>query len=276
MEQIAKKAVRDGKIEIIRFLAAVIIMNGHAVSLGFNSERPFMYGWIYVEFFFIVTGFFTAGYFSKKNSNGYPGYINILKVSAGYTVSKFIPFLAYTIIPVIITYVFRNLPFLSEAGKVSFINRLTRLPAELLYLSEASPHGTLSYPLWFLSAMFIALPFICIILNIKIVKLDLFIAVGYCAFYYQIADFGLIAMPNTIFRAFGGMCLGIIIWHFTEWIRVKTIRFPLRVMITVIEVFTFILPLFISFMNYSMRDFQLICFILWMAAIQSGQSLIPR
>lgn len=276
MEIVSKKAARDGKIEVLRFLAAVIIMNGHAVSIGLYSERPFMYGWIYVEFFFMVTGFFTARLFAIKNKEQYPATVNIVSISLKYTLSKFLPFLAFSSVPMIITYVLRNLPLIEASGRLSFINSLTRLPAEILYFSEASKQGTLTGPLWFLSAMFIVTPFICMILNIKINKAGLFIAIWYCAFYYQLADFGLIAFPNTILRAFGGMFLGIIIFHFAEWIRGKELNNALRLIITAMEITTFILPLFISYMNYSIPRFQLICFILWIFAVQSGKSYIPK
>ena len=47
---------RNGKIELLRFLGVVFIMNAH---FGYNADRPFLGGWYYVEFFFIITGFFT-------------------------------------------------------------------------------------------------------------------------------------------------------------------------------------------------------------------------
>ena len=57
---------RNGKIELLRFLAAIFIMNGHLSQIGFENDRPFLGGWFYVEFFFMLTGYFTMMHFEKK------------------------------------------------------------------------------------------------------------------------------------------------------------------------------------------------------------------
>lgn len=45
--------MRIGKIELMRFLGAVLIMNAH---FGYQ-DRPFQLSWFFVEFFYIITGY---------------------------------------------------------------------------------------------------------------------------------------------------------------------------------------------------------------------------
>lgn len=55
---------KDCKIETLRFIAAVFIMAGHIyAAIGYDGSFPFPVGWYYVEFFLILTGFFTAKQF---------------------------------------------------------------------------------------------------------------------------------------------------------------------------------------------------------------------
>lgn len=54
--------MRIGKIELMRFLGAVLIMNAH---FGYQ-DRPFQLSWFFVEFFYIITGYFTMRHFEKQ------------------------------------------------------------------------------------------------------------------------------------------------------------------------------------------------------------------
>ena len=57
--------LREGKIELMRFLAILMIMCDHMGTIGLKElDRPFTGTWIYVEFFLILSGYFTASHFS--------------------------------------------------------------------------------------------------------------------------------------------------------------------------------------------------------------------
>ena len=59
---------KDGKIELMRFLACLMIMSDHMGTLGLkNLERPFRGTWVYVEFFLILSGFFHRKTFYKQD-----------------------------------------------------------------------------------------------------------------------------------------------------------------------------------------------------------------
>ena len=60
-----KSKIIDGKIELMRFFAALMIMCDHMGAIGLKDlERPFRGTWIYTEFFLILSGYFTAKHFA--------------------------------------------------------------------------------------------------------------------------------------------------------------------------------------------------------------------
>lgn len=55
---------RSGFIDIIRFIAALLIMAHHMYNIGLQYY-PFWDCWIYTEFFLLITGYFTAKHFEN-------------------------------------------------------------------------------------------------------------------------------------------------------------------------------------------------------------------
>lgn len=58
--------MRIGEIELMRFLGAVLIMNAH---FGYQ-DRPFQLSWFFVEFFYIITGYFYNETFRETGTTG--------------------------------------------------------------------------------------------------------------------------------------------------------------------------------------------------------------
>lgn len=53
---------RNGNVELVRFIGSLIIMASHIENMGFENY-PFISGWIFVEFFLFITGYYTAKHF---------------------------------------------------------------------------------------------------------------------------------------------------------------------------------------------------------------------
>jgi peptidoglycan/LPS O-acetylase OafA/YrhL len=54
-------------VELLRLIATLIILFHHSYLVRVPaSNTPFQVAWIYVEFFLILTGFFTMAHFSKR------------------------------------------------------------------------------------------------------------------------------------------------------------------------------------------------------------------
>ena len=60
-----KENGRNGLIDIYRLLMAVIIMVFHSYHLYKIKQYPFMYGRIFVEAFFALSGYFAVCHFEK-------------------------------------------------------------------------------------------------------------------------------------------------------------------------------------------------------------------
>lgn len=58
---------RNCNIEFTRIIAAFMIMSTHQWVLG-RSNYAFYDGWIYVEFFLILTGYFTRRHFDNNEN----------------------------------------------------------------------------------------------------------------------------------------------------------------------------------------------------------------
>ncbi len=93
---------RNSNIELARFFGAIMIMIQHIGIMGFDNHVPGCR--LYVEFFLIITGYYTVKHFDRKN------YDNPIKESIIYTIKKFIPLLPYTIVTTILMYILNASP----------------------------------------------------------------------------------------------------------------------------------------------------------------------
>ena len=61
---------RASVVDLWRFIALIMIMIHHLYIFGdpFTGEYCGRFGWIFVEFFFIVAGYFTYKHFRNTNS----------------------------------------------------------------------------------------------------------------------------------------------------------------------------------------------------------------
>lgn len=169
--------MRIGKIELMRFLGAVLIMNAH---FGYQ-DRPFQLSWFFVEFFYIITGYFTMRHFEKQEPQEH---FEAVKIAVEYTGKKFVQFLPYTTGAILITYIAMNWHYIGEGAFGNFIRSFENMPFEMLYLSEAAPEGSLLFTMWFLSAMCLVFPFFCLLLMMRNRRLSGMICFYVALFYY--------------------------------------------------------------------------------------------
>ena len=89
-------------VDLWKFIAAVMIMIHHLYYLSpafEGKDYPGYFAWIYVEFFFILTGYFTYRHFAGRDRQE-----NLVRSSLSYTYRKFKPFLPYTTIAITLQY----------------------------------------------------------------------------------------------------------------------------------------------------------------------------
>lgn len=263
-----KAKVRDGRIELMRFVASIFIMIGHMGYINCSKTRPFEGAWFYVEFFLILTGYFTARHFLSGKASGE----NKVKVSVDYTLKKFIRFLPYTTGAVLVWYLFKMLPDL-QAEHLGALKSLEDMPFEMLFLSAANTNGSHLFTIWFLSAMFLTLPALCLILQISnkyiVLLLSFYFSVIYYLFRY---DYGSHVYPNQMIRVFCGMMLGVLVYFVSQKLREKELSRALKAVLSVIEILAVLFPIITAGLNISVLRFDLLAFFVSSVLIFSGQT----
>ena len=86
---------RNNIADIEKFIAALIIMTLHRDVVGIRSDvYYFNDGWIFVELFLLITGYYTARHFEAEPTD------NPFKSAFAYEMKKFLPILPYTAVAV--------------------------------------------------------------------------------------------------------------------------------------------------------------------------------
>ena len=204
---------RNGWVDLWRFLAALCILCVHlpaglrgAVSLpGASLLMPA--GYLYVEFFFLVSGYLAAAH-AERWPQQEPCEMRI----GGYMAQKYRYFLCVAGPCVVLEYISNNA--WAHVGFWDNVRILLGMPAEFLLLkaSGINPY-TLAGPLWYLSALLLALP---VVLYLAVRCHDIFRAylvwalppVCYGWLLMTYGNFDCMAAGSCLVRAFAGLCLG--------------------------------------------------------------------
>lgn len=198
---------RSSNVDLARFISALIIMELHF----YYSDIFHKSGWIYVEFFLIITGYYTAKHFDGKIYN------NPIKESIIYTFKKFIPLLPYTIVTTVLTYLlFLARTIVLNEGNVGnyILNSLNNFFYDILLLI-GSYDDPISEQLWYLSAMILIFPIFSWIMETGNRYWIMIITFLYPLFYYGIVGInGNRILPHNILRVFAGLCIGAFIYEF--------------------------------------------------------------
>ena len=119
------KKAKNTYLEICRFLAAVTVMLHHTDVIGLQKIAPG--GWIFVEFYFVISGFFVTRHFDNEKMND-----NIEKEALLYTINKLKNVIPYAYVGIFIgafNQIINNRDSFSTICEV-----LLSLPANLLFL----------------------------------------------------------------------------------------------------------------------------------------------
>ena len=254
---------KNGIIELFRFLGIVFIMCGHFRQIGLTGlPRPFADTWLYVEFFLILSGFLTAKHFQMKDNRA-NGITTHVENGIIYTIKKYRKFLPYVVLAVFAEYLIKYRAYLFEGDYYNFFKKAQEMPFEIFLLSAAGTNGTLTFPIWYLSATFLVSPFICIISQLKnkyiIGMLSFYPALFY--YLYRTTSIGNHDYPNQIVRAMCGMLLGVFVYLIADHIGKRTISKKNRFILTVFLLALIGTLLYISYSGISFISTYLFCFI---------------
>ena len=109
-------------VELLRFIGMLLIMGHHLYHIGFVGSYICRNCWVWVDFYFILTGIFTYKHFSSI--------LRIEKIHGSealiYTIHKFKRFFGYTVIAVLLQYIIDNVDYLFT-GRYTLIYKIIYL-----------------------------------------------------------------------------------------------------------------------------------------------------
>lgn len=263
-------------VDFWKFFAAFLIMVHHLYYLGnpFKGDYYGRFAWIYVEFFFILTGYFTYNHFSKNNKHG-----NIFKSGLSYTFTKFLPFIPYTTVVISLQYII-SAPFgLLKSGNIkSFLSHFINYPLEVLLIGETQQSNQLLAPIWFLSSMLLVFPIFTFICQMKNKYLLLTISGMYSLFYYGQVQLCNRIWPDDLLRALAGMLTGVSVCILTELIKEKiSFKKEFYASVTLIEFICMFFILFVTIFNLNpLTKWVIILFALGVGIMLSGFSFSSK
>lgn len=260
---------RNYRVEFCRFLACCIIMTHHAYVLGFSGEYPFERGWAWVDYFFMLTGFFTIMHF-KKNP---PAEGTCGRTAMKYTLNKFkgfMPLAVFCILGEYLVTVLYSKPESLGLALRGFIN----MPFEMLMLSSAFHFNPSLSPIWYLAAMFITLPVLCYAVT-KWSEIWYILCLLVPLWFY--GSYGVTSVrdwPLEPYRAFACMAFGTCCYYIAEWIKTKQFKVFGKAVLTVLELGSLILAVLLTERSSPELVFLVLLFPIQISIMMSNESFL--
>ena len=143
---------RSGELDVWKFIFSIIIVILHSEYLPAEVERVYFHGGsIFVEFFFIVSGYLMAQSAEKRKS-----YQSLARETAGFLRRKISSFYPYLLFGFIASLTIRSTYY--HQGFLQIIKNMCQGIGELLLLKSTGLTGTLfDPPMWYISAMILSM-----------------------------------------------------------------------------------------------------------------------
>ena len=261
----AKKKRKNVYVELCRFLACCIIFSFH------SQGGMFISGWIFVEYFFMLSGYFAAKHIIEHPERVKDG----ASFPIHYTVAKFKRLLPYTTISILMSFFITAWKY--EIKEWAFMEWLLYLPENILLLpgtgvmpygvfiqeGVATPH-MMSEHLWYLCTMAVAMPIMLYLLWYFRTKIGMWLIT-----YLPLLLYGwLIMKDGTIhgwhdlnmsffslnLRALAGLLLGASVYYISQWWKKRTYTKFGRLLLTVIEIGSCGIVAWIAASTYAAHD----------------------
>lgn len=284
------QSFRNPNIELCRFIAAIVIAFHHTEKIGghefFDAYRIAPGGWIFVEFFFILSGYFMTKHFERievsKNDK-------IEKYVVIYAVRKLLKIVPYAAIGIIIDAVAQI--GCGDIEKGDMWNLVVELPLHFLLLKGINIlRFDINAPLWYLTEILIVMPLLALFCLryryfYKYIASWIFPLVIYTVIFLlfgNIQYWGKYWAINCMMRAFADLMLGSVVYYLSECLRTKIITNNKRIILTIIEIMLFTCLVAFSFLeeclNYAMPCvlFSVVFLCIALSEQEHMQYIIPR
>ncbi|MBQ8156778.1 acyltransferase, partial [Candidatus Saccharibacteria bacterium] len=272
---------RISLIDLIRFFAAIMVVYVHTASFRFIKDPAnceyfhFHSSFIFVELFLLISGYFTANHFSKTLNND-DTLEKKSKISLKYTWCKFKVLIPYCLFSIFLT---ATINVIWEPGNLKGI-LLSTIPETLLI----APQNLLVVPLWYLVMLLLFFPVFSIICQSKNKTfISIITAIVFVFFYSNFTHIYNSGMFGDYARIIMGLMSGRLLYYLV--IVIKKINFSLfgRILINIITFLALIIlvklllsPDIISRIRYPEMTVAMIMFIVLLALILSGQTILSK
>lgn len=221
------RKARNGEFDLWKFFSMLIIVLHHSYGIFGNKRLYFAYGSIFVEFFFIVSGYFMAVSVSKKEQVD-PKTLGTETVGFIFgKIKKLLPYLVFAWVNA-----FAAAVVCLGAKEVFTLENFLTVPFTMTFLNVSGiPATDVIGTTWYLSAMFmsmaiiyplmrrwqdifskIAAPLIAVSLYAIMIKKDGYI-IGLLGWYGVFC--------KGFFRGFAGISLGCSVFAASQWLEKK-------------------------------------------------------
>lgn len=264
---------RNNHVDMWRIIFTVVIMRHHLYLIGLDGAYPFSTGWLATEFFFILSGYYTAKHFASQETTN-----SSVKEAVSYTIYKYKKILPYTTIAICAEYMIENVysAYHNQLKWTIFAQLFEDMPYEILMLSVSGIVAERLVPVWYLSAMFLVLPLLCCLLATKR-KWIYYLAWIIPVTYYGWA--GIVTAGeryNEILRASAGLLLGVFIFLVSDKISSMKTSSAVRWFITVIDIGSLSFAVWLMWGSGGHYKTILLLFIIGTCMMLSGKSYTCR
>lgn len=186
-----RRGQRNSAVELYRFLFCMLVMLHHTYIIGAEGNYPFRGAYLCVEFFFMLSGFYTLRHIDRAPKEEYSG--REAEYAVRSTLARFQPIFLYAAICVPVHYIFEYIYVYHN------VRRFCYMPFEMFLLQMSGLDITFSIiPLWYVSCLLLTLPVLIYMLTAKRELTENLLA---------------ILLPLVIYGYFRNKYGGIYSWH---------------------------------------------------------------
>lgn len=260
-------------VDLCRFIAAVLIMFCHFDLVNGRTFPTYMF----VDFFFILSGYFTVQHFAKQKAESDPEKRG--RISLIYTAKKFLPFLPHLLLALPIAYTASNFHYLKVGDWLGFVTGFRDMFAELFLLPIQffdNPTRQIG-PLWYLSALLIVMPLFSYICQSKYRRAigfaGLIMAYVYFSLQVSISAFDPI---SALLICSSCMFLGMLVFDIAAEFRKKKFGTVSRVLFTIVEVVCLVYVCAAGLLSFTPVKMQVIVYMIMLVIMLSGVSYTSK
>jgi peptidoglycan/LPS O-acetylase OafA/YrhL len=270
-KEVAKQ--RNYMVDLCRFIAAFMIMFCHLDLVGYKTYPTYMF----VDFFFILSGYFTVQHFAKIKHDESPdkrGRLSLL-----YTAKKFMPFIPHLLIALPIAYAAKNINLLQASDWGGFFLGFKDMIAEFLLLPISFFEGTSRQlgPLWYLSALLIAMPLFSYICQSKYRRPIMFAGMIFAYFYYSMQKtISAFDPASALMKCAACMFIGMFLFDVVSELREKKLKTATKICLTVVELACLAYAILAGPLSFTPVKMQTVVYMIMLTIMLSGQSYTAK